>query len=93
MRKLIKTDEQGTQRGVITEYGCCCESKAGCESGKETRIGIYYDAHNRSVCYYKDGINQGVAFRNVASGYYPSIDIWFDSGKVEILAVKRPPSK
>ena len=27
MRKLIRTDEQGTQRGVITEYGCCCESK------------------------------------------------------------------
>lgn len=36
-----------------------------------------YDARNRTVSFYKNGINQGVAFTNIMSGMYPSLDVWF----------------
>lgn len=51
----------------------------------ETRISIKYDHKSRSVGFYKNGIFQGTAFRNVPSGLTPSLDIWFESGTVEIL--------
>ena len=51
----------------------------------ETRISIKYDHKTRSVIFYKNGINQGVAFRNVPSGLTPSLDVWFECGTVEIL--------
>lgn len=68
--KLIRTDEKGHQTGNPYKYGCNCEDSI-------TRIGIMYDARNRNVSYYKNGICQGIAFTNVLSGYYPSIDVWF----------------
>ena len=51
----------------------------------ETKISIKYDYKSRSVIYYKNGISQGVAFKNVQPGLTPSLDIWFESGSVEIM--------
>jgi len=51
----------------------------------ETKIGIKYDHKCRTVSFYKNGVNQGVAFRNVPFGLFPSLDIWFESGTVEIM--------
>lgn len=51
----------------------------------ETRISIKYDYKSRCVGFYKNGVYQGTAFRNVPSGLTPSLDIWFESGTVEIL--------
>ena len=51
----------------------------------ETKISIKYDHKNRTVSFYKNGNYQGIAFRNVAAGLYPSLDIWFESGTVEIM--------
>ena len=53
----------------------------------ETKISIAYDHKSRSVSFYKNGLNQGVAFKNVPSGFHPSLDIWFESGSVEITKV------
>lgn len=80
--KLIKTDEQGVHRWM-KGYGCDCEED-------ETIIGIYYDAKERSLSFYKQGINQGVAFTDVDSGLYPSIDVWFESGTVTLLQTLTP---
>jgi len=81
--KLIKTDENGIQVGSIGSYGCQCEEN-------ETRIGILYDYKNKTLSFYKNGINQGIAFRNVPSGLTPSLDLWFESGSVEILKRNAP---
>ena len=51
----------------------------------ETRICIKYDHKTRSVSFIKNGLNHGVAFRNVPAGLTPSLDIWFESGTVEII--------
>ena len=51
----------------------------------ETKIAIKYDNKSRNVSFYKNGIYQGIAFRNVPSGLNPSLDIWFESGTVEIM--------
>jgi hypothetical protein len=40
------------------------------------------------VSYYKNGVNQGIAFKNVPTGLVPSLDIWFESGTVEIIQNK-----
>jgi len=44
-----------------------------------------YDIKTKSVSFYKNNINQGVAFTNVSSGLYPSLDLWFESGTIEII--------
>ena len=46
----------GIQSGSIKGYGCQCEDF-------ETYIGIKYEHISRSVSFYKNGINLGVAFR------------------------------
>jgi hypothetical protein len=51
----------------------------------ETRISIKYDHKSRTVSFYKNGVCQGIAFRNIPSGLTPSLDIWFESGTVEII--------
>ena len=76
--KLIKTDENGFQIGSVTGYGCSCEEV-------ETRIGIKYCHFNRSVSFIKDGINQGVAFKNIPIGLHPSLDVWFEVGSIEVI--------
>jgi hypothetical protein len=39
----------------------------------------------RTLSFEKNGVNQGIAFRNVPPGLTPSLDIWFESGSVEII--------
>ncbi len=51
----------------------------------ETIIKLCYDVKDKSVSFYKNNINQGVAFTNVPSGLYPSLDLWFESGTIEII--------
>lgn len=76
--KLVSIDAQGQQAGTIFGYGCKCEETI-------TRIGIQYDARSRTVSFIKNGINQGVAFTNITSGLFPSLDVWFQQGTVDIL--------
>ncbi|CAG9325331.1 unnamed protein product [Blepharisma stoltei] len=78
--KLVKTDENGVH-SFVTGYGCDCDDE-------ETVLGIYYDSKRRTVSFYKKGINQGVAYNNVSSGLFPSIDVWFDTGSVTFLQTK-----
>jgi hypothetical protein len=83
--KLIKTDENGIQVGSVSGYGCSCEGNYYIiEIEYETKIGIKYDNKSRSVSFYKNSVCQGIAFRNVPSGFHPSLDVWFESGTVEI---------
>ena len=81
--KLIKIDENGVQVGTIFGYGCQCE-----EFG--TRFGIRYNQKEKTIEFFKNGANLGVAFRNVPSGMSPALDIWFESGNVEILKYTFP---
>jgi hypothetical protein len=76
--KLVSIDAHGQQSGTVFGYGCKCEEVV-------TRIGILYDARQRTVSFLKNGINQGVAFTNIPSGLYPSLDLWFQAGTVDIL--------
>jgi hypothetical protein len=71
--------------GSISGYGCQCEGIIFITSEYETRISIKYEHKTRNVSFYKNGIFQGIAFRNVPAGLTPSLDIWFESGTVEIL--------
>jgi hypothetical protein len=77
-KQLSKTDEYGIQINCSKGYGCSCED---CE----TFLGMKYDHISRSINFYKNGINLGVAFRNVPSGLTPSLDLWFEVGSVEII--------
>ena len=67
--KLIKIDENGVQIGCSTGYGCQCQTD-------ETIIGIKYDYENRTVSFYKNGVNCGIAFTNVKNNLTPSLDLW-----------------
>lgn len=82
-RKLISTDSKGTQVGTTLNYGCLCEAM-------ETELGVLYSAVNRTVSFYKNSINQGVAFKNVRAGLHPALDLWFTNGTVEILSERKP---
>ena len=81
--KLIQTDEYGIQGNTLSGYGCQCEDY-------ETIFGIFYNEKLRTIEFYKNSVNIGVAFRNVPSNLTPSLDIWFESGKVEILDTSFP---
>ena len=59
-------------------YGCQCENRI-------TVFGIYYNSQNKTIEFYKDYANLGVAFRNVPNGLTQSLDIWFELGYVEIM--------
>jgi hypothetical protein len=48
-----------------------------------------YDYKTRTLSFEKNGINQGVGFRNVPPGLTPSLDMWFESGSIEILRTKK----
>ena len=76
-RKLVKIDENGVQVGCAQEYGCQCKTD-------ETTIGIMYNYENKSISFYKNGVNCGVAFTNVIDNLTPSLDLWFEEGTVEI---------
>ena len=81
--KLIKIDENGVQIGCSTGYGCQCQTD-------ETIIGIKYDYENRTVSFYKNGVNCGIAFTNVKNNLTPSLDLWFEEGTVEIMKTNTP---
>jgi hypothetical protein len=81
--KLTATDKCGNQKASCQGYGCPCEEP-------ETNIAIRYDPFHRTIIFYKNNIEQGVAFKNVRSGLYPALDLWFHTGNVEILASKQP---
>ena len=81
--KLIKIDENGVQIGCSTGYGCQCQTE-------ETIIGIKYDCENRTVSFYKNGVNCGIAFTNVKENLTPSLDLWFEEGTVEIMKTNSP---
>lgn len=59
----------------------------------ETKLSIRYDHKSRTVSFYKNNLFQGIAFRNVPSGLSPSLDIWFESGTVEIMKNPNPQDK
>ena len=84
--KLMKIDENGNQVGNKTGYGCACEH----ETDKYTKIGVYYDSDRKNLSFYKNGINQGVAFEGVPENLNVSLDIWFEYGTVEISKVFEP---
>ena len=46
---------------------------------------MIYDTRNKIVSFSKNNVSQGIAFRNVPEGLTPSLDIWFESGTVEII--------
>lgn len=54
---------------------------------------MFYNYKNKTLIFYKNGINQGIAFTKVPSGLTPSLDIWFESGTVEILRKCSPEDK
>ena len=59
----------------------------------ETKIGIFYEYKNKTLSFFKNGINQGIAFKNVQPGMTPSLDLWFESGNIEILKKYTPDEK
>ena len=58
-------------------YGCVCMEN-------DTILGIKFDHVKRTISFYKNGINHGVAFRNVPAGLTPALDVWFGEGQIEI---------
>ena len=59
---------------------------------QKMRIGIEYDAIEKTVSFYKNGLKQGVVFTEVKSGLTPSVDIFLESTQsyVQILKVCKP---
>ena len=66
-------------------YGCQCEGKSEFNLEYETKISMQYDYKNKTISFGKNGVDQGIAFRNVPNGLTPSLDLWFESGTIEIL--------
>ena len=63
----------------------------GCEfEGNENKFAIEYNQKNRTVSFYRNNVNLGVAFHNVQPNLTPSIDVWFESGKISITKAKEP---
>ena len=56
----------------------------------KTKFGIRYDYRMKTIEFFKNNANLGVAFRNVPEGLSPALDIWFESGQVEILNNTQP---
>ena len=44
-----------------------------------------YDDNNKTLTFFKNGINLGVAFKDVPNGLTPALDIWFEEGSIEIV--------
>ena len=77
--QLIKTNENGVQIGSAKGYGCQCVET-------ETYLAIMYDYKTRTVSFYKNGLCYGVAFKNVPNGLTPALDLWFESGTIQIVS-------
>ena len=83
--KLMKIDDMGRQTGLKLGYGCECQ-RANCNL-----IGMHYDEEKRTLSFYKNGLCLGIGFHNVPKGMYPAVDLWFESGNIEILSRNKPP--
>ena len=81
--KLIKIDENGNQISCINGYGCEFNEN-------EIKYAIEYNQINRTVSFYRNDVNLGIAFHNVQPNLTPSIDIWFVNGKITIGKEKEP---
>lgn len=79
--KLVMTDENGKNRGSLSNYGC------NCECNNSIRIKIDYNPNDNSLSFYKNSICQGKAFTNLKENIhlYPSLDLWFQIGSVSII--------
>ena len=64
-------------------YECQCQTD-------ETIIGIKYDTENRNVSFFKNGVNNGIAFTNVKENLTPSLDLWLEEGTFEIMKTNSP---
>lgn len=84
--KLIKTDQNGVNIDTMQGYGCRCDDFM-------MTIGIKYDADCKSISFYKNNYCLGTAFTNVEDKLTPSLDIWFQSGTVEITPNSMPNAK
>lgn len=83
----MHTNEIGVQVETYNEYGCCCRNE------NENNLGIYYRSRTKELFFFRNGINQGLAFRNVPNNLIPSIDIWFPYGTVEVIETRAPKLK
>ena len=81
--KLIKIDENGNQTFSKKNYGCDFE-------GNDIKYGILYNHFDRTVSFFRNDVNLGVAFHHVQPNLTPSIDIWFVNGKITIGKEKEP---
>jgi hypothetical protein len=80
---LIKTDEKGNQ--ILTKSGY------GCDFGEKIiKYGIKYNQINRTLSFYRNDVDLGIACHNVQPNLTPAIDIWFEHGKISILQNKEP---
>ena len=80
------TDEMGVRTGIYGGFGCSCEDQV-------TMIGLKYNRQDSTLSFYKNGFLQGIAFKGVPEDYVVSLDLWFDSGSVEIMHVSKPKMK
>jgi len=82
--KLVKVDNNGRQVGSIMGYGCQCQDS------DVNILGMMYDEKNGTLSYWKNGVDMGIAFHDVPKNLYPAIDLWFESGHVEVLNRNKP---
>lgn len=70
-QKYTQVKADGQYNMYISQNCACLKQKM--------RIGILYDAIERTVSFFKNGLKQGVIFSNVKSGLTPSVDVFLDS--------------
>jgi hypothetical protein len=86
--ELYKNDENGKKIATKNNYGC---KYMNFES--EIKFGILYNQENRTVSFYKNNINFGIAFHNVPPNLNPILEICFENGKIQILDAVEPEDK
>ena len=86
--ELYKNDENGKKIATKNNYGC---KYMNFES--EIKFGILYNQENRTVSFYKNNINFGIAFHNVPPNLNPTLEICFENGKIQILDAVEPEDK
>lgn len=79
---LYKNDSEGNLENSAIGYGCQC-------TGFDVLLGIKYDYKQRTISFYKNSINLGIAFKNVPSGLTPIIDLGFESGTVQLTNIQK----
>ena len=85
-RKLLKTDENGIQIISKNKYGFDCYEF-------EMKFAMEYNQENKTLSFYQNDINLGVAFHNVPINLTPVFRICFENGIIEILKSSSPKNK